>query len=97
MAVEKGLVLTAIEAKFKGKSLSKTFKENLATKWAAKIDNDTDIDDYVSDREEIILEAEREANSRVTEAVKKATAKADPAKVTTVEGPVIPSVFGLRE
>lgn len=33
MAVEKGLVLTAIEAKFKGKSLSKTFKERIAEKW----------------------------------------------------------------
>lgn len=73
MPVEKGLVLTAIEAKFKGKSISKTFKDNLATKWAAKIDNDTDIDAYVDDREDIVLEAVREADQRVTDAVKKLT------------------------
>lgn len=71
MPVEKGLVLTAIEAKFKGKSISKTFKDNLATKWAAKIDNDTDIDAYVDDREDVVLEAVREADQRVTDAVKK--------------------------
>lgn len=70
MAVEKGLVLTAIEAKFKGKSLSKTFKERIAEKWAAKIDTDADIEDYINDREDVILEASTEADRRVTDYVK---------------------------
>jgi len=85
MAVEKGLVLTAIEAKFKGKSISKTFKDNLATKWAAKIDNDTDIDAYVDDREDVVLEAVREADQRVTDAVKKLTPAPKPEDKTQKE------------
>jgi hypothetical protein len=73
MAVDKGLVLVAINKKFEGKSLSKTFKENLATKWAVKIDNETDIDAYVDDREDVVLEASTEADRRATDAVKKIT------------------------
>lgn len=72
MAVEKDKVLAAIELRFKGKSLTKTYKESLATKWAAKIDNETDIDNYINDREEDILEAASEADRRATEAVNKA-------------------------
>lgn len=72
MPVEKGKVLAAIESKFKGKSITKTFKENLAEKWAAKIDNDTEIDTYIEDREDVILEAVSEADRRATDAVKKA-------------------------
>lgn len=71
MAVEKGLVLAAIEEKFKGTSLTKNFKENLAGKWAEKIENDEGIEDYVSDREDIILEASAEADRRATDAIKK--------------------------
>ena len=85
MAVEKGLVLTAINKKFEGKSLSKTFKENLATKWAVKIDNETDIDAFVDDREDVVLEASTEADRRATEAVKKIT----PPKVEKKEGETI--------
>lgn len=88
MAVEKGLVLTAIETKFKGKSLSKTFKESIATKWAAKIDTDADIDEYINDREDVILEASTEADRRVTDYVKanpKETKKPD--EKETVELP----------
>lgn len=80
MAVEVGKVLTAIETKFKGKSITKQFKTNLATKWAAKIDNDTDIDGYVDDREDVVLEAVREADQRVTDALKKATPPKDDKK-----------------
>jgi len=80
MAVEKGKVLIAIETKFKGKSISKTFKDNLATKWAAKIDNDTDIDSYVDDREDVVLEAVREADQRVTDALKKVPSGKDDKK-----------------
>ncbi len=73
MAVEKGKLLLAINKKFEGKSLSKTFKENLAEKWAIKIDNDTEIDAYIEDREDVILEASSEADRRATDAVKKLT------------------------
>lgn len=69
---DKGLVLKAIEAKLKGKSLSKNFKENLASKWAEKIENDEDIDAYVDDREDILLEASSEADRRAVAAAKKA-------------------------
>ena len=68
---DKGLVLKAIEAKLKGKSLSKNFKENLASKWAEKIENDEDIEAYVDDREDILLEASSEADRRAVAAVKK--------------------------
>lgn len=71
--VSEGLVLTAIIKKFEGKSLTKTFKENLAKKWAAKIDNETEIDAYIEDREDVILEASTEADRRATDAVKKLT------------------------
>lgn len=71
--VEKGKLLIAINKKFEGKSLSKTFKENLAEKWAVKIDNETDIDAYIDDREDVILEASTEADRRATDAVKKLT------------------------
>lgn len=78
---DKGLVLKAIDAKLKGKSLSKNFKENLATKWAEKIENDEDIDAYVDDRAEILLEASSEADRRAVAAAKKA--KEDAGKSTT--------------
>lgn len=78
MPVEKDKVLAAIELKFKGKSITKTFKDNLATKWAAKIDNDTDIDGYIEDREDVILEAVSEADRRATDAVKKVKAEIEP-------------------
>lgn len=71
--VSEGLVLTAINKKFEGKSLTKTFKENLAKKWAVKIDNETEIDSYIEDREDVVLEASTEADRRATDAVKKLT------------------------
>lgn len=71
MAVEKGLVLAAIEAKLKGKSLSKNFKENLAAKWAERIETDEDVDSFIDDREDVLLEASSEADRRAQEAVKK--------------------------
>lgn len=73
--VSEGLVLTAINKKFEGKSLTKTFKENLAKKWAVKIDNETEIDSFIEDREDVILEASTEADRRATEAIKKLTPK----------------------
>jgi len=80
--VSEGLVLTAINKKFEGKSLTKTFKENLAKKWAVKIDNETEIDSYIDDREDVILEASTEADRRATEAVKKLA----PAQIQKQEG-----------
>lgn len=62
MAVAKGLVLAFINKKFGDKSLSKTFKESLAAKWAEKIETDTDIETFVLDREDVILEASSEAD-----------------------------------
>jgi hypothetical protein len=85
MAVEKGLVLTAIEAKLKGKSLSKNFKENLATKWADKIEDEAGIEAYIADREDLLLEASSEADRRAVAAAKKAKEEAEKAKTTTVE------------
>lgn len=81
MAVEKGKVLAAIELKFKGKSLTKNFKENIAAKWAAKIETDEEIDAYIEDREDIVLEASTEADRRATQATAKA--KADAAAAVT--------------
>ena len=76
MAVAKGLVLAAIEKAFKGKSLSKTFKENLSVKWADKIDTEDDIDDFVSERTDEILEASAEADRRANSARIKALEEA---------------------
>lgn len=81
MAVEEGKVLAKLEVKFKGKSLTKNFKQAIAKKWAAKIDNDEDIDGYIDDREDVVLEASTEADRRATQAT--ATAKADAANAIT--------------
>lgn len=79
MAVEEKKVLDAIELKFKGKSVTKDFKKNLAKSWAAKIDNDADIDAYINDREDVVLEASAEGDRRATAATKK------PAEGTTTK------------
>lgn len=71
MAVEKAKVLAVFSTKFKGKSLSKTFLDKTATRYAAKIETDADIDDYINEREEDIIEAGVEADRRVTAALKK--------------------------
>lgn len=83
MAVEEKKVLDALELKFKGKSISKDFKKAIAKKWAAKIDNDTDIDGYIEDREDVVLEAASEGDRRATEASKKS--KAEIVKTVTGE------------
>lgn len=70
MAIEKAKVLAALSTKFKGKSLSKTFLDKTATRYAAKIETDADMDDYINDREDDILEAGIEADRRVTAALK---------------------------
>lgn len=85
MAVEKGKVLAAIEAKLKGKSLSKNFKDSLATKWAEKIDTEDDIDSYIDDREDVLLEASSEADRRAVAAAKKAKEEAEKKTAPPVE------------
>lgn len=87
MAVEKGKVLAAIETKLKGKSLSKNFKDNLATKWAEKIESDDDIDTFIDDREDLLFEASAEADRRAVAAAKKA--KETPEKKEEQEEPEI--------
>lgn len=77
MAVERALVLKAIELKFKGKSLTKNFKENIATKWAEKIEDEASIDSYIEDREDVIIEANAEADRRAIQASKKAKEDAE--------------------
>lgn len=76
MAVPKDKVLAALNKTFQGKSVSKTYKDSLATKWAAKIENEEDIDTYVSDREDDILEASAEADRRALTAAKTAKQEA---------------------
>ncbi len=85
--VEKGKVLAAIETKLKGKSLSKNFKDNLATKWAEKIETDEEIDEYVENREDVLFEASAEADRRAVAAAKKA--KETPEKKEEQEEPEI--------
>lgn len=81
MAVDKDKVYAELEKKFKGKSISKTFKQELAAKWAEKIDTEDDIESYVDDREDVITAAISEADRRATEAANKAVEKAKtPAK-----------------
>jgi hypothetical protein len=81
MPADKGKVLVAIEAILKGKSATKNFKDSIATKWAAKIDTDEEIEAYVSDRSDVLLEASTEADRRATQATTKA--KADAAAAVT--------------
>lgn len=71
MAVEKTKVLEVLSTKFKGKSLSKTFLDKLATRYATKIETDADVDDYINDREDDIIDAGTEADRRVSAALKK--------------------------
>lgn len=75
MAVERAKVLAALDLKFKGKSITKNFKNSIAEKWAAKIETDEDIDAYIDDREDVILEAMRDKDGAVTAAVTKTKAE----------------------
>lgn len=71
MAIDKAKVLATLQLKFKGKSLSKTFLDKTANRYAEKIATDADLDDYINDREDDILAAGEEADRRVTAATKK--------------------------
>ena len=82
MPVNEGLVLQKLNDKFRGKSVSKTFKATLAKKWAEKIESDEEIEEYINDREDIILEAMRDKDAAVTAA----TAKAKDDAVSVIKG-----------
>lgn len=69
--VDKGKVRAAIEEKLKGKSLSKNFKDSIAEKWAAVIEDEDSIADYIEDRLDILNEASAEADRRAVAAVNK--------------------------
>jgi len=79
--VPKDKVLAVLNAKLQGKSVTKTYKERLAEKWAAKIENEEDIETYVSDREDDILEAAADGDRRAQSATK--TAKQEAADMLT--------------
>lgn len=76
MAVEKGKVKAALDAKFKGKSVSKELKDSLAARWADKIEDEAGIDAYINEREDDILDAAKEADRRATAAAEKAKKEA---------------------
>lgn len=71
MAVELSKVLENLTTKLKGKSVSKTYIKSVATRYAAKIETEADMDEYVNDRLDDIIEAGVEADRRVTAALKK--------------------------
>lgn len=77
MAVEKGKVLARIELILKGKSLSKNFKDDIAAKWAEKIEDDDAIEDYINDREDVLIAASSEADRVRTTTVKKEEPKVE--------------------
>lgn len=82
---DKGLVAKAVELALKGKSLSKNFKDSIIDKWAVKIENDADIDTYVDDRLDLLLEASAESD-RVRLSAK------PPVATPPVQTPVEPAV-----
>lgn len=82
MAVDFQKALDNLTTKLKGKSISKTYIKNAATRYAAKIETDADIDDYINERLDDIIEAGVEADRRVNAALKKVE-KPDPTKKET--------------
>jgi len=68
MAVPKEKVITALNAKLAGKNVSQKLKDSYATRWADKIETEEDIDNFVGDRSDDLLDAQKEADRRATEA-----------------------------
>lgn len=68
MAVDKGKVKAALDAKFKGKSVSRELKEAYAARWAERIESEEGIEEFINDREEDVLDAAKEADRRATAA-----------------------------
>ena len=72
----KDKVLAALGLKYKGKSLSKTFLESIATVIAAGITEENDIEGKITELDALINETANEGNRRATEAALKAKAPA---------------------
>lgn len=70
MAVEIGKVTPVLDVKLKGKGFTKTYRDSLAKTLAAKIEKDEDIESYIDDRLDLILETEKEGDRRATQAAK---------------------------
>lgn len=85
MAVDKDKVMSKLNEKLKGRSVTKDYKTKLAEKWAAKIETDDDIESYIDDRTDDILEAAAEADRRAKSAADKA--KEEAAKAVKGETP----------
>jgi hypothetical protein len=76
MPADRAKIIAALNEEFKGKSVSKNYKEKLATLWADKIADDDGIGEYLEDRKDIILEAAKDKDSSVSTAVQKARQEA---------------------
>lgn len=70
MAVSQDKVMVKLNEIFKGKSITEHYKKAIAPQWAAKIETDEDIDKFIEDRKDEVLEASKEADRRATQAVK---------------------------
>lgn len=71
MSIEKGKVITAIETKYKGKGLSKTFINGVAVKIADALEAEEDIEGRLEELDFMFTTAISEADRRVTDAVNK--------------------------
>ena len=72
MAVPKDKVVLALGLKYKGKNISKTLVNDLATDWAENIEDDAGIDDYINTHDSLINHFMKEADRRATTAAQKA-------------------------
>jgi len=72
MPVAKDKVLPILENILKGKSASKTFKDELAAEYADMIDTEEGIEAFLNNQSRIIIKAVSEADRRATDATKKA-------------------------
>lgn len=93
MAVPKDKIKAALDTKYRGKSLSKTFKEQFAATAADLIEDESGIDEYINNHDFIINLSISEADRRASEAATKArqdaadAAAGNPAKTDTPAEP----------
>lgn len=81
MAVPKDKIKASLDTRYRGKSLSKHFKEQFAEKAAELIEDESGIEDYINAQEFIINLSMSESDRRATEAAQKA--KQDAANAVT--------------
>jgi len=79
MAVPKDKVAAALGVKYRGKSISKTLVNDLATDWAEKIEDEAGIDEYINNHDTMINVFIKEADRRATTAAEKARKEASDA------------------